>query len=125
MSYAWHLHHSNRLLEPLTEPIAARRQYICTHKPLEEQALRLRLLKAVKGRLPLAYLHAWAAYERAETTYERAVEAYNRAETTYKRAVEAYNRAYESCLPKIEALHEKECQNCPWDGHTIFPKGDS
>ena len=23
----------------------------------------------------------------------------------------------------IQALHEKECKNCPWDGHTIFPKG--
>jgi len=25
-------------------------------------------------------------------------------------------------MPKLEALHKQEHPDCPWDGHTIFPK---
>ncbi len=30
---------------------------------------------------------------------------------------------YPHTIKGWEKLHKKECKNCPWDGHTIFPKG--
>ena len=35
-----------------------------------------------------------------------------------------WEEAYAKWLPQIEALHKKEHPNCPWDGKTIFPKGE-
>ena len=53
--WAWHIHH-NTLVEPVLEEydgsLAERRRYIKNEKPQHERALRLRLLKYVKGQLP-------------------------------------------------------------------------
>ena len=134
MTLAWHVHHEI-LLEPLTEPIETRRAYIQSSKPPEEIETRLRLLKEVKGELPLALIAAaqtraqtWQAYIQAKRTYyqtwrgayDQAAgacvqtwQASNQAGETYVQAVEAYTT-------EINALHTLECPDCPWDGTTIF-----
>ena len=91
MKYYWHIHHEV-LLEP-SDDIGERIEYIKNNKPVEEIPIRLHLLKEVKGRLPEDYDEAWKAYDEA----------------------------YRACKLEIEALHELECPNCPWDGKTIFP----
>ena len=105
--WAWHIHHT-RLAEPLTEPLKTRIAYIKEHKPKSEQALRLRLLKQVKGPLPAALLKADAAWQKADAARQK--------------AYASRQKAYAAALPELEALHKQECPNCPWDGRTIFPK---
>ena len=34
------------------------------------------------------------------------------------------DRAWAEHKDEIEALHKRECLDCPWDGHTIFPEKD-
>ena len=97
--FAWHVHH-DILVEPLTEPIKVRREFIRSSKPPHEVATRLRLLKAVKGRLPAKLVEAGKAYVEALT---------------------AYDEAWKAAMPAILRLHAKECKKCPWDGETIFP----
>jgi len=91
--FAWHIHHMV-LVEPMTEPIENRIAFIRTNKPKHEVATRLRLLKPVQGVLPVAVVEARKAYVEARKAYDE----------------------------EIDALHAIECPNCPWDGHTIFPK---
>ena len=59
--FAWRVHHEV-LLEPLTEPIEVRQEYIREQKPEHERELRLRLLKPVTGALPAAVVEASKAY---------------------------------------------------------------
>ena len=32
-----------------------------------------------------------------------------------------YAKASSEAWAKVEALHQKECPSCPWNGRTIFP----
>jgi len=126
--YYWHIHHGG-LFEEATEPIKNRIAYIKSDKPECEVALRLRLLKPVKDQKRLiailtAYKKAKApaleAYEKAKAP---ALEAYKKATAP---ALEAYEKVEATASAKrdkaINALHSKECPDCPWDGETIFPK---
>ena len=115
--YYWHIHHEV-LFEQATEPIKNRIAYIKSDKPECEVALRLRLLKPVKNQTRLiailtayrkAVAPAWEAYEKATAP---ALEAYKKAKAP----------AWAKRDKAINALHAKECPNCPWDGMTIFPK---
>jgi len=64
-------------------------------------------------------------YARASQECDRAWEKRDRAREKRDRAREEYDRALEEHAAEIEALHEQECPDCPWDGQTIFPeKGD-
>ena len=126
MKYYWHIHHGV-LLEP-SDDIGERREYIKNNKPVEEIPIRLHLLKEVKGRLPEAYDEAYRAYYEAYRDYYEASKAYDEASKAYYEASKAYDEAYRAyyeacraCKLEIEALHELECPNCPWDGKTIFP----
>lgn len=97
--WAWHVHHDT-LVEPVWEEeyggLAGRRRYILKTKPPQEHALRLRLMKYVKGQLPPGM----------SMSGEKGLAlASLRAQRAMKR------------------LHKKECPRCPWDGHTIFPGG--
>ncbi len=148
MKAYWHIHH-DALLEFATEPIENRVAYIKHSKPKNEIALRLGLLKPVKGTLPAnldkawaarakardaytkagdAYDKAWGAHTKAWDTYTKAGDAhakardaYAKAGDAYTKAWDAYTKAWDACRLKIEALHKKECKRCPWDGKTIFP----
>ena len=108
-----HCHHSE-LEEKLTEPAESRIQYILSDKPTNEQALRLRLFRPVKGT-------AWAEYQKvkgpARAEYEKvkgpAWAEYEKVEGT---ALAEYQ--------KVEGtLHNIICttKGCTWDGKTIFP----
>ena len=128
ISFAWHIHH-NILVEPLVEPIEIRQEYICSHKPSYEVERRLRLLRPVVGDLPQEVEDAAVALTDARTAYITDVannvaqggdawdtwEAWDEAQASYKEVL----RQHQS---EIEALHTVECPNCPWDGHTIFPR---
>ena len=116
--YYWHIHHGV-LFEEATEPIKNRIAYINAEKPECEVALRLRLLKPVKDQKRLIAI--LTAYEKATAP---ALEAYRKALAP---ALEAYDKAKATVLEvkrdeAINALHAKECPDCPWDGETIFPK---
>ena len=140
VKFYWHIHH-DVLVEPATEPIENRIEYIEEYKPPEERELRLRLLRPVQGVLPKEALLAGDVYDKACDAYTKAESHYRKIlrsddteialDTAHKRlnraiamthtAWSAYLKATDK-VPAIEALHAKECPNCPWDGETIFPK---
>ena len=145
--FYWHIHH-DILLEPLTEPLKNRIEYIKNNKSKNEIELRLKLLKPVKGKLPDEVIKAWEisnkvweasgeAWEtydkvrkasvKAREIYDKPWEAYGEMWEVYDKAWEARGKAweiYDKILKKyskeINELHEKECPNCPWNGKTIF-----
>jgi len=135
--FAWHVHH-DVLMEPLTELISVRRAFIKAHKRFErmvcnseEQELRLRLLKPVRGKLPVAiiktgtaFVKAWHAYNKVKAvgrTYVIQPASYGKIGAAYTKVRDAYNKAVLAHYTEIETLHAEECPDCPWDGRTIFP----
>src|SRR3989344_1876664 len=110
--FFWHVHHT--VLLEWCYNYEERARYIRTNKPRNEQETRLRLFKPVQGRLPEAVVKAHQAYVEARQAYDKASQAYDKAE-------QALDEVLEDNTAKIEALHAKECPNCPWNGHTIFP----
>ena len=128
LQFAWHVHH-NILMEPLTESIETRRVYIETNKAPDEQVLRLRLLKPVQGEIPVAireagntYSDAYHAYNSAHLIRGIAGSYYAATHRVYADAARGYKIVLAANMPTIEALHEKECPDCPWNGETIFPE---
>ena len=132
--YAWHVHH-DVLVERLTEPIESRIAYIKAHKPVKEQALRLRLLQVVKDQKAVveadkAYRKALAeagrAYKKAMAEARKAYDqAVAEASKAYDQATAEPRKAYDQALAEagkaMAELHAKECPDCPWNGKTIFP----
>lgn len=114
----WHVH-DDKLVEVLTEPLATRIAYIKATKPDSEQTVRLRRIRLVKGRVPSAVVQA--AYAAARAAHTQAGAAYAKAVAAYNKAGAAYAKAVKNNPPALEALHAKECKNCPWDGKTLFP----
>lgn len=133
---AWHVHHSERLLEILTEPLSVRQAYIKARKPDYEVETRLRLLKLVQGPLPPAFDAACKAWNDARKAWNDAWKAWDAAwDAAWNDACKAWNDARDdackawkdaliSYAGEIDALHKRECPNCPWDPEqkTIFPK---
>src|SRR3989344_4557381 len=103
--FFWHVHHT--VLLEWCYNYEERARYIRTNKPRNEQETRLRLFKPVQGRLPEAVVKARQAYDEAYQTRDK--------------AYQAFDKALKDNMAEIEALHAKECPNCPWNGHTIFP----
>ena len=108
--WVWHVHH-DVLLEPLTEPIENRIAHIKENKPKEEQATRLRLLKPVAGQIPADLNKAQADQDKAQADQDKAQADWDKAHADWDKA---------QADPAVEALHEKECPGCPWNGRTIF-----
>ena len=100
--FYWHMHH-DVLVEPLIEPIENRIRFIKENKPKCEIALRLKLLKPVKGKLPVEVVKALEAYDKAREAYVKAWEAYDKAREAFVKAVEAYVKALEACGKAREA----------------------
>src|SRR3989339_649441 len=96
--FFWHVHHE--VLIEWCYNYNERASFIRTDKRESEQETRLRLFKPVKGTLPREVGEALQALDKAWR---------------------AYGEALRKNMPAIEALHKKECHNCPWDGKTIFP----
>jgi len=70
----WHIHHDT-LIESLTEPLKVRIAYIKKEKSEDEIKLRLKLLKPVKGKLPMEVIKARKAYDKARKAYDKARKA--------------------------------------------------
>ena len=104
---AWHVHH-DKLCERLTEPIESRIECIRDNKPKNEIDTRLRLLKVVKD----------------QARAERALKKYNAIVSKPRSDYDAIeSKAWSDS--GLDALHEEECKDCPWDGKTIFPKKEA
>ncbi|KKL67184.1 hypothetical protein LCGC14_2137550 [marine sediment metagenome] len=97
-TYIWHYYH-NQLVTAIffSMPIKSRRARIKAIKDPGEHALRLRLLKIVKGKIP----------DEITKFVERNYSDGRRQDLSREKSV--------------IALHKKECKNCPWNGVTIFP----
>ena len=98
LTYIWHFYH-NQLMTAIfhSTPVKQRRINIKAMKPIGEWPLRLRLLKIVKGKIPIKITKkVWIQFHQG-SRYN-----FNDNKT-------------------VMALHKKECKNCPWDGCTIFP----
>ena len=107
----WHIYHD--CLLDWCYDVRGRREYIKKYKPASEQPLRLRLMKRVKGELPPELVEALNAYVEVWNAWDKTQSAQNEAWLVWQKAI-ASHQDY------IDALHEQECPNCPWDGHTIF-----
>ena len=133
--FFWHIHHD--VLCEWSYDIDERIRCIKTEKPKDERALRLRLMKPVKGKLPVRFVKAQEAYVKAREAFDKAQgkaivkegeafgkagEAFGKAWVAFGKAREAFDKAWEACKDELEALHKKECKDCPWDGKTLFPK---
>ena len=132
--FYWHVHHE-QLVEIALEPIKNRIKYIKEQKPEEERATRLRLLKPVKGVLPASVIKTGDTFRKVEDAFRKQQQmytttpppqgwnwvAYDNAYNTYTYTMNALMAARTEHIDKIEALHAKECLNCPWNGRTIFP----
>ena len=98
LTYIWHMYH-NQLVTAIffIAPIKNRRITIKERKPPEEHALRLRLLKIVKGKVSDKITTLVGQYYRSGRKYDL------------------------NDNKEFLALHKKECKNCPWNGYSIFP----
>jgi hypothetical protein len=140
---ALHCHHE-ALFETLTEKAENRIAYILSSKPLQEQALRLRLFRPVnkiyqdelekmsadyiakrtpldvdyKAKRDLLDVDYKAKRDLLDVDYkaERAP-----LDADYKAKYDLLDADY---MAKCDPLHSKICiPECPWNGTTIFPKG--
>lgn len=120
IKFAWHIHHTV-LVEALTRSIAGRQGVIKTEKPLNEQKLRLRLLKPVKGKLPEAFVRAATALEEAKAASYDTPHRWQAIDT----ASLVLRKKRRTCAVAINKLHQQECLQCPWDARrrNIFPAG--
>jgi len=127
--YYWHLHHM-QLFEEEVEPVEQRIRFIKTSKPKDEIETRLRLIAVVKNQALLRRLTRYIrnlrqAEDAIYKKYEHPSGVTREEEAVKMEELAGARRAYElaelRAKPLIEALHKKECPNCPWDGRTIFP----
>ena len=72
-----------------------------------------------------AYNKARAAYDKASDACDKASDAYNKAWDARNKARDACDKAISEHQDTLNKLHEELCPDCPWDGHTIFPKENS
>jgi hypothetical protein len=90
--FVWHLHH-DKLLEPLIEPFEVRVAYIKTDKPKVEIETRLRLMKPVRGHLPILD-KAHAEWVKANAEWVRAYAEWDKAHAELDKAYAEWDKAY-------------------------------
>lgn len=118
----WHIHH-RILLEFAYSPIKDRRDYIKNHKPQEQVKIRLQRLKPVKEFIgsKKAY-NLYLKAKKAGIGVNRYCSKWYAIRGRCLKYANMYRRSVEILSKKvIEAQHKRECENCPWDGTTIFP----
>jgi hypothetical protein len=113
IEFAWHIH-DEILIEVLRESIQNRINYIKWNKPKVEIALRLKLLKKVKGELPEEFVRAGQKYVETGQKYVEAGQKYveagqenEEACQKYEEAKQKYVEARQKYLPQIVALHKE------------------
>lgn len=90
--FYWHVHHD--ILMGWCFDYYKRVNFIKKNKPGNEQEIRLKLFKPVKGKLPNKLLKAGVAYSKARTAYDEAIAAYDEAWIAYSKAVAAYYKPF-------------------------------
>ena len=119
----WGLHiHHQIVAEPLTEPIERRITHILREKSIDEQALRLRLMRPCPATVNEARQIHIDAFNGAKLIYP---DASGKTEWIYDTTLAEAGGSLDAAL---DALHTAHCiTDCPWDGTTIFSdkKGDA
>ena len=129
--FYWHVHHADVLIE-WCRSYKERKAFILENKADNNIDTRIRLFKPVRGTLPRevveagkSYHEAWKAYDEASKTagktHDKVWKSYHEASKAYDEAWKVCEKALKNNMPAIEDLHRKECPDCPWDGHSIFP----
>ena len=79
--------------------------------------------RAARDKADAAYDKARAAYDKAGAALYKTRAAYDKARAAYDKAGAALykTRSAMTSDPVVLALHARECPDCPWNGHTIFP----
>lgn len=111
----WHLHHD--VLVEFTHDIDERWDYVVREKSDHELPTRLRLMRPVAGKIPVALDKACAELDKASAEWYK-------ASAEWAKACAEWDKAHAEHMPDLLALHAVECPGCPWDGSTIFP-GDT
>jgi aminoglycoside phosphotransferase len=123
----WHGHHDE--LFYVADDVSGRELQIRAHKDVSERNLRLKLLQPAKGQLPellvkiaLKCAECMAEYDRLRTQGLLSGDFAAAGEAHYNltMAEKKLRRAERVFAKEIKALHDLECLDCPWDGHTIF-----
>ena len=121
IGFCWHLNH-DRLFVWCVD-YDGRVNYIKNHKPFNEQAVRLKLCQPVKGVLPEALLTAGRVYQEAWVAWTNVMHSTQSSKQIYDEWIVAGVELQDAEVlyrPVIEALHAKECLDCPWNGKSIF-----
>ena len=92
MKFYWHIHHDT--LMEVSDNIEERIKYINEEKPKNEVELRLRLLKEVKGELPIELVEAGKAWDKARKVWNEAGKVYNEALEVWVKTGEVWNKAW-------------------------------
>ena len=131
----WHLHHD--VLVEFTHDIDERLDYVVREKSDHELPTRLRLMRPVAGKLPVALDKAHAEWAKACAEWAKAHAEWDKAGAEWAKSYDEVAKAYDEVakahvewdkasaehMPDILALHAVECPGCPWDGSTIFTGG--
>ena len=107
---SWHCHH-DILWEWDKEPRAKRIAYIKKYKEPSQQALRLRLYRPMSA-------EARRLLRICDATCAKAEEV---CAATWAKADKLCAATCAKARKPLEALHRRECPDCPWNGKTIFP----
>ena len=117
----WHLHRD--VLVEFTHDIDERWDYVVREKPDHELPTRLRLMRPVAGKIPVALALAHAEWAKAYAEWAKAHVEWDKAYDEWAKTNAKLAKAYAEHMPDLLALHAVECPGCPWDGSTIFPGG--
>jgi len=89
-------------------------EYIKSHKPVEEQPLRLKLFGLVpSNKVPGRSSKEWLAYVKASKVYEQSAWMAWMSQETRGAYLEKYAN-------KLVKLHTELYPDCPFNGQTIF-----
>jgi hypothetical protein len=114
--FVLHCHHQ-MVGETLNEDAENRIAYILSSKPEHERALRLHLFRPVLEKK----LKADAEWQKADAEWQKADAEWQKAYAEWQKAYAEWQKV-DARLGEL--IHAKFCvAGCPWDGHTIFPKG--
>lgn len=118
-TWGWHIHH-DQLAEPMNEvSIEDRITWIMRMKPLHEQAIRIRLMRPIAGKIPAALhsagercVNAYVAFVQAPTN----TELLDRTQQEWVEAHTAYRQVLGAHQPQLAQLHARECvEGCVWE----------
>jgi len=136
--FCWHVHH-DKLLEWCFD-YDKRADFIRRHKPKDEIPIRLEWMLFVKGKLPADLCKAGQEFDAANDKSDVARRKHAALEERCLQGRKKYVVALHKWMAaikkrdvvddkltallrlhkkRIEALHKKECPNCPWDGRRL------